>query len=99
LAFKGSNLLVSPNLKLIQAGKAVSVFGEKITGLGKKNMEFGDGTVLQQVMTGFKSYTFVDELTLQPFLINDESPRMENATKFLKQLAVNTRWLDRQGSV
>jgi len=80
LAFKGSNLLVSPNLKLIQAGKVVfdnqlnpvSVFGEKITGLGKKNIVFGDGTVLQQVMTGFKSYTFVDELNLQPFLINDE---------------------------
>ncbi len=80
LAFKGANLLVSPNLKLIQVGKVVfdnqlnpiSVFGEKITGLGKKHIVFGDGTILQQVLTGFKSYTFVEELTLQPFLINDE---------------------------
>ncbi len=80
LAFKGVNLLVSPNLTLIQAGKVVfdnqlnpvSVFGEKITGLGKKNIVFGDGTILQQVLTGFKSYTFVEERTLQPFLINDE---------------------------
>jgi len=80
LAFKGVSLLVSPNLKLIQAGKVVfdnqlnpvSVFGEKITGLGKKNIVFGDGTILQQVLTGFKSYTFVEERTMQPFLINDE---------------------------
>ena len=80
LAFKDINLLVSPNLKLIQAGKVVfdnelnpvSVFGERITGLGKKNIAFGDGTILQQVLTGFKSYTFVEERSLKPFLINDE---------------------------
>lgn len=80
LAFKGVNLLVSPNLKLIQAGKVVfdnqlnsiSVFGEKITGLGKKHIEFGEGTILQEVLTGFKTSTFVNEQTLQPFLINDE---------------------------
>ena len=80
LAFKGVNLLVSPNFRLIQAGKvvfdnqlnAISVFGEKVTGLGKKNIIFGDGTILQEVLTGFKTATFVDERTLQPFLINDE---------------------------
>jgi len=50
----------------------ISVFGEKITGLGKKNIVFGDGTILQEVLTGFKTSTFVNERTLQPFLINDE---------------------------
>ncbi|MFK7981118.1 MAG: hypothetical protein AB8G86_14115, partial [Saprospiraceae bacterium] len=80
LAFKGVNLLVSPNFRLIQAGKvvfdnqlnAISVFGEKVTGLGKKHIVFGDGTILQEVLTGFKTSTFVNERTLQPFLINDE---------------------------
>lgn len=80
LAFRGVNLLVSPNFRLIQAGKVVfdnqlnpiSVFGEKITGLGKKNITFDEGTMLQEVLTGFKTSTFVDERTLQPFLINDE---------------------------
>ncbi len=80
LAFKGADLLISPNMELIQVGKVVfdkslapiSIFGEKITGLGRKNIEFGNGLILQEVMTGFKTSTFVNELTKAPFLINDE---------------------------
>jgi len=86
LAFKGASLLASPGLRLIQVGKVVfdnqlnpiSVFGEKITGLGKKNIAFDDGTVLQEVLTGFKSSTFIDEQTLQPFLINDEQVKVNS---------------------
>ncbi|MEM1124314.1 MAG: hypothetical protein AAGJ18_28000, partial [Bacteroidota bacterium] len=80
LAFKGAVLLISPNLELIQVGKVVldknltpiTLFGEKITGLGRKNIAFGSGVIIQEVMTGFKTSTFVNEQTKRPFLINDE---------------------------
>lgn len=80
LSFKGANLLISPQLELVQVGKVVfnkhlepiSVFGEKITGLGKKNIELGNGVILQEVKTGFKSSTFIEEKTKKPYLINDE---------------------------
>ncbi|MEM1122084.1 MAG: hypothetical protein AAGJ18_16685 [Bacteroidota bacterium] len=80
LAFKGQPLFVSPQLTLIQVGKVVfnqqlqpvRIFGEKITGLGKKYIEFGNGLAIQEVQTGFNSSTFIEEQTKQPFLINDE---------------------------
>ena len=80
LSFKGGELLISPQLELVQVGKVVfnnqleplRVFGEKVTGLGKKNIQFGNGKIIQEVLTGFKRSTFVDEKSKRPFLINDE---------------------------
>lgn len=80
LAFKGSDLLISPNFELIQIGKVVfgkdlesiAVFGEKITGLGRKNIKLGKELIIQEVRTGFKTMTFINERTKKPFLINDE---------------------------
>jgi hypothetical protein len=80
IVFKDAKLLISPQFELIQIGKIVldnrleiiPIFGEKITGLGKKYIQFTNGINIQEVKTGFKTTTFINEKTKAAFLINDE---------------------------
>ena len=80
LAFKGRTLLISPHQQLVQIGKLVydnqlnlvNYFGEKITGLGAKNISFGGTEVLQEVHLGLNQSAFINEFTKWPFLLNNE---------------------------
>jgi len=80
MSFKHQNILISPNQQLIQVGKLiynnqlelVHYFGEKITGLGAKNISFGDTDVLQEIYLGLNQTAFINEFTKEPFLINNE---------------------------
>lgn len=89
LSFRGQEIMVSPNYELIQVGKIVldadlnlvNYFGEKITGLGSKNISFQDGKTLQEVFLGLDQKAFIDEKDKTPFLLNGE-----NVTKHLETI-------------
>jgi len=80
MSFKNQNILISPLQQLIQIGKLVynnqlelvHYFGEKVTGLGAKNISFGDTDVLQEIYLGLNQTAFINEFTKEPFLINNE---------------------------
>jgi len=80
MSFKYQEVLISPRQELIQVGKLVydnrleliHYFGEKITGLGAKNISFGGSDVLQEIYLGLNQTAFINEFTKEPFLINNE---------------------------
>lgn len=80
MSFQGQKIVISPSAKLIQVGKLVydtnleivHYFGEKITGLGRKNIAFQGEDVLQEVLLGLNNFAFINEHTKQPYLINNE---------------------------
>ncbi len=79
-AFGGQQVMVSPHVRLIQVGKLlydvhlqpVHYFGEKLTGLGRKHVSFGQQDQWQEVCRGKTARAFINEFTGQPLLINDE---------------------------
>ena len=79
-SFKGQKLVISPSAEIIQIGKLVyntdlklvHYFGEKITGLGKKNISFSGKDILQEVLLGLNRSAFINEFTKEPYLINNE---------------------------
>ena len=87
LSFRGQEIIVSPSYELIQVGKIVldadlnliNYFGERITGLGSKNITFQDGKTIQEVHLGLDRKAFIDEKEKTPFLLNNE-----NVTKHLQ---------------
>jgi len=89
LSFRGQKIMVSPSYELIQVGKIVldadlnllNYFGERITGLGNKNITFQDGKTIQEVHLGLDRKAFIDEKEKTPFLLNNE-----NVTKHLETI-------------
>lgn len=80
LSFRHQEIISSPHYGLIQIGKLVfdsrlklvDFYGEKITGLGNKNIVFQSGKIVQEVKVGLNQKAFIDEKNRKPFLINEE---------------------------
>lgn len=80
LSFRHQKIISSPHFGLIQIGKLVfdsflnlvEFYGERITGLGYKNIVFQNGKIVQEVQIGLQRKAFIDEKNRTPFLINDE---------------------------
>lgn len=79
VSFKNCDLFISKNKQLIQLGKLVldtnlnviKFFGERITGLGRSNISFGDKDVLQEVKLGIDDSAFINEYTHEPYMFGD----------------------------
>ena len=80
ISYKNQKVVMSPAARLIQVGKLVydtnlkfvHYFGEKITGLGNKNISFGGEDVLQEVHLGLNRSAFINEFSKEPYLIDNE---------------------------
>ncbi|MEO1624056.1 MAG: hypothetical protein AAFV25_02780 [Bacteroidota bacterium] len=87
-SFRGEELVASPHFSLVQLGKLVldqnlqpvKHLGEKVTGLGRKNICFSDGICIQEVHLGFDKTAFVFEDTGDPFLIGKQAVRKHLGT-------------------
>lgn len=88
LSFRGQDLYISVNRQLIQIGKLlfdlnleiVKYFGDKITGLGSKNIQFEGHDVLQEVKLGLNRSVFINEYSHEPFMIDDMKIVGHNST-------------------
>ena len=80
LSFRQQEIISSPHFGLVQIGKLVfdsklnlvDFYGERITGLGHKNIVFQNGKIVQEVQVGLQQKAFIDEKNRTPFLINEE---------------------------
>lgn len=80
LSFRHQKIISSPHFGLIQIGKLVfdakldlvTFYGERVTGLGNKNIKFQNGKIIQEVHIGLNRKAFIDEENQRPFLIHDE---------------------------
>ncbi len=80
LSFRHQEIISSPHFGLVQVGKLVfdsslnlvDFYGEKITGLGNKNIVFQSGKIVQEVQIGLHQKAFIDEKSRKPFLINEQ---------------------------
>ncbi|MEM1321453.1 MAG: hypothetical protein AAGG75_14450 [Bacteroidota bacterium] len=80
LSYKGQELTISPSGTLIQVGKLVldeklnrvRYYGEKVTGLGGKNIRLAEGLRVQEICLGLQDRAFILEESKQPFLINKD---------------------------
>lgn len=80
LSFRYQEIISSPHFGLVQVGKLVfdaklnlvDFYGERITGLGRKNIVFQSGKIVQEVEVGLQKKVFIDEEKRTPFLINEE---------------------------
>lgn len=80
LPFRHQEIISSPHFGLVQIGKLVfdsklnlvDFYGERITGLGHKNIVFQNGKIVQEVQVGLQQKVFIDEKNRTPFLINEE---------------------------
>jgi len=78
LVFRGAAIRMSTGKQLIQVGKLVfdlqlnllQYFGEKITGIGSKNIQIDQDKKVQEVQLGLNQTGFIIESTLKPFLIH-----------------------------
>jgi len=90
VSFKNQEIFISKNKQLIQVGKlvlnlnleVVKYFGEKITGLGYKNIAFEGEDVLQEVCLGLGCSAFINEFTFEPFLFDNTKISNHLATYF-----------------
>ena len=78
LVFRGASIRMSAGQQLIQVGKLVfdlqlnlvQYFGEKITGIGSKNIQIDKDKKVQEIQLGLKQTGFIIESTLKPYLIH-----------------------------
>lgn len=89
LFYRNQKLYVNPKCTMVQVGKMVydthlnliTYFGERITGLGQKNINFSNEQSVQEVHLGLSKRGFIDDITYKPYTIQREEITTHIASK------------------